>query len=92
MTYFEKEVRARHQAGHTLMSIADALRCDVSEVEALVCPSPTLMYLGACGDGRMRVWRENWMDDQFEVMSLVDFKALEKMCKTFQIRMVRNDD
>lgn len=41
---------------------------------------------------RMRVWRENWFSDQFEVLTAEEFEQLEKLCQRFTIRLTRNPE
>lgn len=35
-----------------------------------------------------RVWRRDWIGDQFELISPVEFQTLERMCNKFAIRLV----
>lgn len=43
------------------------------------------------GDG-YRVWRNNWIDDQFEVLSRIEFEALELLCQRFSLDLIEADD
>jgi len=37
------------------------------------------------GANRIRVWRENWRDDVFEVLTQEEFTTLSKICIRFNI-------
>lgn len=40
-------------------------------------------------DGRMRVWREGWLGDQFEVMEKEEFEQFKGFCGRFGIALYR---
>lgn len=40
----------------------------------------------------VRVWRENWVGDQFEVISKDEFTLLQHFCTLFNVHLVRAED
>ena len=38
---------------------------------------------------QVRVWRENWIGDQFEIISKDEFEVLKHFASLFNIRLVR---
>ena len=43
-------------------------------------------------DGRVRVWRDDWFSDQFEILSPNEFDALQTICRRFSIIIQRAAD
>lgn len=44
------------------------------------------------GLNRVRVWRNNWGGDQFEILSRAEFETLRAICMRFAIPMIEQED
>jgi hypothetical protein len=41
---------------------------------------------------QVRVWRESWRGDMFEVISKDEFEVLKYFCSLFNIHLIRKED
>lgn len=39
-----------------------------------------------------RVWRENWSNDQFEILDDKEFHRLEDVCSMFSINLILHEE
>jgi hypothetical protein len=41
---------------------------------------------------KVRVWRENWIGEQFEIVSKDEFEVLKHFAFLFNIQLIRKED
>lgn len=60
-------------------------------IQPTQAPSFQLHYL-TCNDGTVRVWKDTWFNDQFEVLTTKQFEQLQYFAVRFSIRLNEHDE